>query len=137
MNLLGLEIRLPRIIPFERRKAERASIHEALYLDYQSELSNETGVAEGKDISTRGIRFACHSKFPKGTPLNLTLHFSENYEPAKVIQARGYVVRCYRKPLQKRYRVACAFESVNAESHEIITSFVRWLRGREEKYLFR
>ncbi len=103
MKLFGFEIKIPGIRLAERRQAERVRIwtDNALDLDYQipGEVTEE---GEGRDISTRGIRFASPSSLAKGTPVDLTLRFSSNYAPNKVLHIKAYVVRAYRYPRQKR-----------------------------------
>ena len=138
MKIFGLEIKIPRILmPIERRKAERFRAYETVYLDYRSPGEEKFGSGEGRDISTRGIRFACPSYIPKGTFLNLTLRFAPDYASSrKTIHLRAYVVRAYRQPRQKRFRVACAFENVDAPTHKELEDFVLWLKDRKDQYLY-
>ena len=130
------KITLKRLLFHERRKAERVTIHDTLFVDYHSPIHLTSGTGEGRDISTRGIRFACYEQFAKGTPLDLTLRFSDAYAPNKFLQARGYVVRCYRKRLQHRFRIACAFDHIEAMHHDEIENFVRWQKERERLYFY-
>lgn len=133
LTLLGLKIKFPRILPIERRKAERVRIQETLYLDYVSPVHLNRGKAEGRDLSTRGIRFACSDKYPKGTPLDLTFRFSSEYAKDKTLQGRGIVVRCYRKSFQRRYRIACAFDHPDTLFHNELQDFVSWVKGRNAR----
>jgi hypothetical protein len=136
LKILGREIELRRFLFRERRKAERVVLFNTLFIDYHSPVHQTSGTAEGRDISTRGVRFACHEQFPVGTPLDLTLRFAPEYGSDRVVQTRGYVVRCYRKKLQTRYRVACAFDHVEAMHHDQIENFVRWQKDRERNYIY-
>ena len=120
MKIFGLEIKIPRILmPIERRKAERFRAYETVYLDYRSPGEEKFGSGEGRDISTRGIRFA-----------------PDYASSRKTIHLRAYVVRAYRQPRQKRFRVACAFENVDAPTHKELEDFVLWLKDRKDQYLY-
>ena len=136
MKIMGLKIKFPRILPFERRKAERVRIHETLYLNYEASKDRVNGTAEGKDISTSGVRFASFSKFPPGTPLDLTLRFSPEYFQNKPLQVRAIVVRCYRLVRQRRYRIACKFENLDSSTKEEIQAYIVWLKEQKVKLAF-
>ena len=133
MKLFGLEINgaLSRSRMIERRRVPRFPIHETLYLNYHNLPLERKGFAEGKDISPFGLRFACHSKFDKGTPLDVTLRFHPESSLKEPLRIRARVVHCYRKKRQRRFRIGCEFEEPDAFSQDQIRSFIYWLRGRE------
>lgn len=130
MKLFGLEIKIPRILSRERRKAERVRIHETLYLDYLSPEHGKKESGEGRDISLCGVRFACSSPIPKGTVLDLTLRLSPDYASNKILPLKARVVRTYRYPRQKRFRVACAFEEMDNSAYRQLEDFITWLKER-------
>ena len=130
MKILGLEISIHRILPFERRKAERVNTHQYLSLNFTSPVYMVNGSAQGIDLSTLGVRFACYTELPKGSPLCLTLQFPSEYGQNKILRAYAYVVRCYRKSNQRRYRIACVFNMGDAIFPIEIQNFIRWLKER-------
>ncbi len=135
MKILGRQIQFSFSIRKERRKAERFSLHDTLYLDYKSPLLGFiSGSGEGKDISTSGIRFASDSILPEGTLLDLTLHLYPVYSHAKTICLRGCVVRCYRDPHQHHYRVGCAFNHPDEAGYHQLKSFTSWLKNGNDRY---
>lgn len=136
MKIMGLEISVLGRRPREKRKAERARVYNSLSVDYEGPDPTINGFADAIDISSAGVRFASYSNFPQGTPLNLTLRFAPEYTPDKVLQARGTVIRCYRKPEQRRYRVACTFENLDPPSRNEIRAFVSWLKERNKHYFY-
>lgn len=87
-------------------------------------------------MSATGIRFACSTKFPKGTRLELELKLPSEYGEKKIIRAQTHVIRCYKKLKQNRYRIACRFDRLDAETRSEIQSFVAWLDERERRYLY-
>ena len=94
---MGLGVNLRKLPLFDRRKAKRIPLHDSLYLDYHRSGRNESDSARGKDVSARGICFACSSPIPRKTSLDLTLRLSPYYGINKSVQARARVVRCDKK----------------------------------------
>lgn len=134
MRIAGFEINLQRMLKRDRRKAGRHPTCETLYLDYWSPVHLKRGSAEARDISTAGIRFACESNFPKGTPLDLTFRFLPAYALAKTIHVRGNVVRSYKRPNQRRHRLACSFDHLEARHYDEINAFILWLKERGQRF---
>lgn len=131
MKTGGLKTILLRLIQGERRKAKRFFTSGTLYIEYLSLLSKQNGAAEGKDISTRGVRFACDEAIPVETRLELTLHFSPFCEKAEMVRIRSSVVRCYREASQMHYRVACAFDKEEDKTRDEVASFISWVKSRK------
>lgn len=136
MKILGLEIRFPRISSSDRRGEKRIPVHETLYLDYCTSEPPQEGSAQALDISISEIRFISPSKLPKGAILDLTLRFPPGLIQMQTLKVRGHVVRSYRRFHQKRHRVVCAFDEMDASSLDQIQTFIRWLEERKEKFLF-
>lgn len=136
MKIFGLEIRIPKLSRMDRRHGERCRTYETLYVDYSKPFEPGNGTAEGVDISMSGVRFACPVKIPKGTLLRLFLRCSTQNSNNKLIPLVARVIRCYRKPQQKRYRIACAFDKLDPSSHQDILAYLSWLKETNQKYLF-
>lgn len=130
---MGLEVRFLINRVHERRKAERVQVQGNLYLDYRHPGSGESGYAQGKDLSARGICFACDSKFPKRTSLDLTIRFSPYYGQQRPIQARVFVVHCYRELPQRHYRMGVVFDNLDPSSYNEIRAFIHWLKKQESE----
>jgi hypothetical protein len=99
-------------------------------VDYRSPIHLTSGSGEGRDISATGIRFACYSHYPIGTPLAMNLRFLSGNLNETTVQVHGYVVRCYRRPIQRRYRVACAFNRLNEFSEQELREFVGSIKAQ-------
>lgn len=136
MKILGLEIHLPRILPFERRKSERVRTLETVYLDFTSEEDAHKGNGEVREISEGGIRFATYSKLSKGGLIHLTLRFTSEYAPNKGLQVDARILRSYRFPGQARYRVACAFQSLDEKARAFFQDFISWLKARNASQIY-
>ena len=136
MKIFGIKINIlpPRPRWTEKRRAPRFPVHETLYLDYHNLLQRRKGVAEGKDISILGLRFACESQFEKGTPLDFILRFHPESGIGEPLRLRAHVVHCYRKSRQRRYRVGCEFEEPDTFSQNQIQSFISWLKERDSGF---
>ena len=137
MKLFGFEIKLP-FFKNERRKAPRARIFEDLYVDFQSRNTPHPvkGTGEGRDLSTIGIQFFGDKKFNVGAELDLILRISPGVLPVDKLFVRARVVRCHKGFREKQCRIACDFQNVDETTLKHISTFVAWLKQREEKYLF-
>ena len=133
MNILGLRIGHKNRVFVERRKTERVQTNQALFVDYRSPIHLTGGSGEGKNLSAGGVRFACYSPYPIGTPLELKLRFRQGELAEKVVPARAFVVRCYRKPIQRRYRIACAFSRLEPQSLKEIGTFISWVKAQNAR----
>lgn len=130
MKLFGADTRYGHGIFKERRKAERVSTIQTLWVDYRSPIHLNSGSGEGKDLSTCGIRFACYSHYPVGTPLDLKLRIRRDEYAEKIVQVHTFVVRCYRKTVQRRYRIACSFSRIDPPALKEISTFVAWVKAK-------
>ena len=136
MKILGFELKVPKFLRPDRRKAERARIFEDLYVDYKSMNPPRKGTGEGRDISASGLHFFSDDKLPPGTSLELKLRLSPGVLPLDQIFARGTVLRSTKGSREKQYRVASHFEGLHQATRSQIETFVVWLKQREQKYLF-
>lgn len=138
MRVLGLEIRFPRILNWERRGVERIQVYETLYVVYRDLRTLSSGSGQAHDISIAGVRFSSENKLNKGSPLELTLRFSAGALPRNIqtLQAHAHVIYCHKRFRHHHYHVACAFDDLGEEAARIIQLFISWLKEREQKYLF-
>ena len=136
MKILGFELKLPKFLRPDRRKAQRARIFEDLYVDYKSLNPSRKGTGEGRDISVLSLNFFSDDKLPAGTSLELRLRLSPGVLQVDQIFTRATVVRCSKGFREKQYRVACNFEGIDQTTRSQIETFVAWLKQREQKYLF-
>ena len=138
MKIFGIELKLPRFLQNEKRRALRARIFEDVYVDFQTRNSPNPlrGTGEGRDLSAHGIQFFCDKRFSVGTPIDLVLRFSPGILPVEKLWVQAQVVRCHKGFREKQCRVACDFENVDEQTKKHIEVFVSFLKQREEKYLF-
>ena len=93
MKILGFELKLPKFLRPDRRKAERARIFEDLYVDYKSLNPPRKGTGEGRDISVSNLNFFSNDKLPAGTSLELRIRISPGVLQVDQIFTRATVVR--------------------------------------------
>lgn len=136
MKILGFELRVPKFLRPDRRKAQRARIFEDLYVDYKSLNPPRKGTGEGRDISVLALNFFSDDKLPAGTLLEMRLRISPGVLQGDHIFARAIVQRCSKGFREKQYRVVCIFEGLDEVTKSQIETFVVWLKQREQKYLF-
>ncbi len=137
MKLLGREFKFSVWIRREKRRADRVSLHDTLYLDYRRSLDPTHGSGEGKNISTAGILFAATSIIPVGSFLELTLHLYPAFATSAPLLLQGRVVRCFQTSAQQHYRIACAFDSLEPHVAERLRSFIHWLKELNRESFYR
>jgi len=137
MKILGREIKFSIRIGRERRRADRVSLHDTLYLDYRRPFDPTHGAGEGKNISTAGILFAATSIIPVGSFLELTLHLYPAFATTAPLLLQGRVVRCFQTSAQQHYRIACAFNPLEPHVAERLRSFIYWLKELNQESFYR
>ena len=137
MKILVREFKFTIRIGRERRRADRVSLHDPLYLDYRRPLDPTHGTGEVKNISTAGILFAATSIIPVGSFLELTLHLYPAFATAAPLLLQGWVVRCFQTSTKQHYRIACAFDPLEPHVAERLRSFIYWLKELNRESFYR
>lgn len=121
---MGWKTLLVRRIWGERRKHPRAQLRNPLFLNFNHASRAVSGFGETLDISLGGICFLSYIHIPKKAPLKLKLRCEFSRSDVRDIWLESLVLRCQRKPEQRRYRIACMFEKPDAAVLETLHAFI-------------
>lgn len=110
-----------------QRSARRYEAREGIMIEFFDPNRNVSGVGNGRDLSSTGIRFMTPSKLTPNKMITLTLYFPSAFPGQKQVTVEAKVVRVYHPRGAQNFRVGCKFIFPNEKTKEPIHQYLYWM----------
>ena len=111
----------------ERRIEARYGAEDEFLIEFQDSGSHY--LANSRDISIHGIRFATTGKLKVRDKIVLNFRFPAEFPGLKHFKVRADVIRIYKPTGTARYRVGCRLIHDIKDTNEAIRQFIYWLES--------
>ena len=112
-----------------QRSARRYEAREGVMIEFFDSSRNLSGVGNGRDLSSTGIRFMTLSKLSPKKKISLTLYFPSAFPGQKQVNLQAQIIRVYQPRGAQNYRVGCKFIFDNEKVKEPIHQYLYWMEA--------